>query len=315
MKKLFHILVTIFLILSFNGIAQSDSSEANRKIPSLNGHVFPTIGQFKNSFVTTSLQTSLGYGSTSSISIPGIILDGYEIFAFEGKILYVSMDVQYQQRFNSWLALFISYKMASRVGTDMSTILADGVNTINGGDIGWLMRIKQSKKFNLSGTIRLMNLTGSFINVSEYFDEIINNEPNPSVVKVIPATALGLGLQGAYAFNPTYGLQFHSEYAYGESFERGKTKGFFLVGVAGDMDFSPKYNVPVGLALGYTISSAPEIVMSDGGFSNLINAKIGYTKSNDFELGIQYTYYNVKLKSVDKKSFVSKLLLVLKFYF
>jgi hypothetical protein len=67
--------------------------------------------------------------------------------------------------------------------------------------------------------------------------------------------------------------------------------------------------------LGYAITSAPEIVMGDGGMSHLISGKIGYTGSDDFELGVQYTYYNVNLKSVDEKPFISKILLILKFYF
>lgn len=314
MKKLIYIIA--ISILFFNtGITQPETELIESKVPSLNGHAFPSLGPFRSSFITSSLHANLGFGNTSSIEIPGIILDDYELFAFEGKILFVSIDVQYQQRFNSWLALFVSFKMAGRLGTDMSTILADGVNTLSGGDIGWLVKIKQSRKFNLSGSIRLLSITGNFINVSDYFKDIIENNPNPSVIKKVPAKSIGIGIEGAYAFNPTFGLQFHTEYAYGESFVRGKTDGFFLAGVVGDIDFMPKHNVPVGLALGYTITSAPEIVMSDGGFSNLINAKIGYTGSKDFELGLQYTYYNVEIKSVEEKPFVSKFLLVLKFYF
>lgn len=295
--------------------AQTDIPDTKKKVPTLNGHTFPSSSHFNSSFITTNLHADLGFGTTSILKIPGIIIDDYEILAFEGKLLFFNMSVQYQQRFTPWLALYFTLQASGRVGTDMSTILADGVNTLSGGDIGWLIRITHNKKFNLSGTINVKNITGNFINVSDYFEDLINNVPDPRVSQTIPAMAVGVGIRGAYAFNPTFGLQFQGDYYYGESFIRSKTKGFFDAGVMGDMDFLPKHHTAVGLALGYGITTAPEIVMDADGLSHLITAKIGYTGSDDFELGIQYTYFNVELQSVEEKPFVSKILLLLKFYF
>ncbi len=126
---------------------------------------------------------------------------------------------------------------------------------------------------------------------------------------------IGLSSRGAYAFNPTIGLQANLEYAYGESLERGATKGYFSGGILGDIDFNPKYKVPLGLAFGYSLSSNPEIVMSDGGSANLFIGKIGYTRARDFELGLQFTYYSVYLESLSDNAFVSEMILTFKFYF
>ncbi len=314
MKKLIYIII-ITLICFDTGNAQSVPSSDETKLPKLGGHPFPSMGQFQGSFINTSLQANLGFGITSPVRIAGLVIDDHEIFSFEGQILFFSMNVKYQQRFNKWLALYISLKMAGRLGTDMSTILADGINTISGGDIGWLIRIMQGRKFNLAGTVNIQNLTGNFINVSEYFEEIINDNPNPTVVKKVPSLSIGLGLHGAYAFNSSFGLQFHANYAMGESFQRKESEGFYSFGIMGDIDFMPKQNVPVGLALGYTLTSAPEIVMSDGGIANLFSGKIGYTGSSEFELGLQYTFYKLNLKSIDKKTTVNTIMLLLKFYF
>jgi len=314
MKKLLYPIV-IFLLSITTGFSQNDTINPIRKIPSLNGHIFQTSSNLRSSFIATSLQAKMGAGITSKLKIPGIMIGDNEIFAFEGQILFVDLGVQYQQKFNSWLAFYATFNMAGRLGTDMSTIVADGVNTITGGEIGWLFRIKQTKKLNLSGTASIFNLTGNFINVSQYFQEIIDGNPYPSVVKKVPAMSAALGLRGAYAFNPTFGLQMQFDYAYGESFNRGKTKGYFSGGIIGDIDFNPKYNVPIGFGIGYTISSAPEVVMNEGGASNLFLAKIGYTGARDFDIGIQYTYYDVEIKSIDDTPFISKVLLLLKFYF
>lgn len=319
MKKFIY-LVVLSLISQTSLIAQSDESsvdsqQSEQLVPSLNGHTFLTTSYLRSSFITTNLQADLGFGLTSKLVLPGIMIGDLEILGFEGSIFFVDVNVAYQQRVTDWLAFYATFKLAGRLGTDMSTIVADGVNTLAGGNIGWLVRIHETEKFNLSGSISIVNITGSFINVSDYFQQVIDEVPYPSVIKKVPAMSIGLGLRGAYAFNPTYGIQFQARVAYGESLERGSTTAYFSGGILGDMNFMPKHNVPIGLALGYSNSSAPEVIMNNGGVANIFTGKVGYTGSDEFELGVQFTYYNVEIKSVESKPFVTKLLLTLKFYF
>lgn len=311
-------LINLFIIVSVCSMtvnAQSDESQAARKRPSLNGHMFPSTNYLRSSFVVTSLQADMGMGITSTLVLPGIEIGEKEILSFEGKILFADVDIQYQQRFTPWLSLYFSLRAAGRLGTNMSTILVDGLNTITGSDIGWLIRIWESNRLNLAGTIKLSTAAGSFINVLDYFEEIINNEPYPSVVKNITGLTAGLGLRGAYAFNPSYGIQFNLDYAYGESLQRVASQSYYLAGILGDLDFNPKQKVPIGLALGYTISTSPTYVMQDGGVSNIIVGKIGYTGSEDFDLGLQFNYRNIYLNSVADKPFIRTLLLNLRYYF
>ncbi len=77
----------------------------------------------------------------------------------------------------------------------------------------------------------------------------------------------------------------------------------------------PKHEVPINLALGYTLTTTPAIVMSEGGASNIITGKVGYSGSDEFELGAQFTYYNVDLKSLEEKPFITTIMLLLKLYF
>ena len=314
MKKLIYIIIITLMFLD-TGNAQSVETTIEKKVPTLDGHTFPSTGFIRNSFVNTSLNANIGFGLTSPVRIAGLVIDDYELFSFEGQILFLDIRVQYQQRFNEWLALFMSFHMAGRIGTDMSTILVDGVNTLVGGNIGWLIRLRQTRKFNLSTRVYIQNLTGNIINVSQYFEELINNDPNPTVLKKVPAMVIGAGIQGAYAFNSTFGMQFHAEGTYGESFQRGTSKAFYSFGILGDVDFMSKHKVPVGLALGYTLSSESEIVLQDGGFINMFSGRVGYTGSNDFELGLQFTYNKVHVDSVDQSISMTTLMLILKFYF
>ncbi len=85
--------------------------------------------------------------------MPGKTIGDYEIAGREGRIQYVDMDINYQQRFTPWLSLFFSIKMAARLGTNMPTLLVDGVNKLSAGEIGWLVRIVETDKFYLSGSV------------------------------------------------------------------------------------------------------------------------------------------------------------------
>jgi len=314
MKKKIYLII-ILLITANLAFTQSSDSKSDKKVPVLNGHTFPSTGYFKSSFINTSLQANIGFGQTPKLKIPGIRFDNIEILDFEGQILFIDVNIRYQQRFTPWLALYFSMNMTGRVGTDMSTIVADGVNTLSGGSIGWLIRIKEFKKLNLSASVEVKKVTGTFINVAGYIEDLINNDPNPTIYKKIPATLIGVGFRGAYAFNQTFGLQLLAEFSYGEALHRSNDQGYFTGGVIGDVDFNSKYSFPLGLSLGYTLTTSPEIIMDEGGTSNLFTTKLNYTGSDDFELGLQFNYYNVKLKSVDGKPYIKKVLLALKFYF
>lgn len=314
MKKLIYIF-TILFIGSGSLSAQSSEPVAEPKLPTLNGHKFLTSSYMRSSFISTSLQADLGFGITSTITTPGIDIGDYEILSFKGQLMFFDVDASYQQRFTPWLAMFFSMKASGRVGTDMSTIVADGINALGGGEIGWLIRIAHTNKLNLSTAISLTNITGNFINVSTYLDEVINNEPYPSVTKQVPSLFATAALRGAYAFNPSYGLQANIAYGYGESLERGNAQAYFAMGVLGDLDFNPKRQVPVGLGLGYTLSSAPAVVMNDGGTSSLFMGKIAYTGSDDFQLGLQFTFYKLGLNSMDENVSVSKVMLNFNFFF
>ncbi|HSG68046.1 MAG TPA: hypothetical protein VK994_05015 [Bacteroidales bacterium] len=314
MKKLIitiSILINCFIVV----IAQNSEAEAKGKIPSLNGHTFPNPILFKYSFISTSFHASFSYAKTNPIIFRGIKIGQAEAFEIEGQIVLLGVNVEYQQKFNNWLALRMSFMLTGRLGTEVNSILADGVNTFTGGEIGWLIRIMQNKKLNLSASVNVQNLTGNFINVSRYIQDIIDQNPNPAVIHKVPSLNVSAGVLGAYAFSPTFGIQFQGEYAYGESFTRESGRGYYLAGILGDVDFMPRYEFPVGLSLGYTFSSAPNIVMSEGGMAHLYSSRIRYTGAKDFDLGLQYSFYTLEFNNIEDKPMLNSATLLLKFYF
>lgn len=316
MKKILIIFSMLCIgLMQIQAQENLNNKSKNNRVHILNEHRFLSPSQFKSSFITTSLHTRLGFGSTNPITIPGIKVGQHEISQFQGQIFYFNMFVEYQQRFRPWLAMYATFGFNGRIGGDMSTILADGINTLSGGEVGWLIRLLDSKSFNLSANINVQNLKGNFINVVGYFEEIIDDNPYPSAVKSVPALSIEYGLLGAWGISPTFGLQFHSEMGYGESFERDKTKVYYSTGITFDADLMPKYKVPIGFLAGYGLSSSPEVLMNNSGVSQMISFKTAYTGSVDYELGVQYSLRTLKINSINNNTVFHNGLLVLKFYF
>ena len=90
MKTKLHIVVALFFGITYTCFAQ-DSPNSKRLVPTLNGHSFLTSSILKSSFVNTSLQANLGFGTAADVKIPGIIIGQEEIFGFEGNILFFDM--------------------------------------------------------------------------------------------------------------------------------------------------------------------------------------------------------------------------------
>jgi hypothetical protein len=313
MKRVSIIICVAFMAIGLFGQDKVEISDSKREI--LNGHTFQSLSYFRTSFTSTHLAANIGFGSTPALKIGSIAIDSIQLFEFEGQVVFVDIAVRYQQRFTPWLAMYLQGNMAGRLGTDMSTILADGVNTMTGFKIGWLIRVYQNKKLNLSANVHVSSASANFINVTQYFEDLINNVPNASVSQTVPAMAIDVGIMGAYAINPAWGLQFFGDIAYGESFERGRSQSYYNAGIEGEIDFNPNYKVPIGLALGFVATNNPESVSDNSGFSNIFIGKIGYTGSKEFELGLQFSYFDVNLRSVENEVYVFKTMLMLKFFF
>jgi hypothetical protein len=313
MKKIITALCLVLFAYGLTGQTQEETPAIKREV--LNGHTFQQLSYFRTSFTSTHLNANIGFGSTPTLKISTIEIDSIKLFEFEGQVVFVDVAVRYQQRFTPWLSMYLQGNMAGRLGTDMSTILADGINTLTGFEIGWLIRFYQSQKLNLSANVHVANANANFINVSKYFEDLLEGVPNPALTRKIPAMAIDVGVIGGWAINQAWGLQFFGDVAFGESFQRGRNQVYYNTGIQGEIDFNPDYRVPVGLAVGYVATNNPESISSESGFSSIFMGKIGYSGSEEFELGVQFSYFDVSLRSVEQKVFVFKTMLMLKFFF
>jgi len=278
--------------------------EETNKIPELNGHTFVPSTFFEDPFMKSTLMLSVGFGATGEYKYPLFEVDDDQIYGIKGQLIFVTVGLEYQQKIQDWVALFIKYRLAARVGTNVGSILAEGFTSINSFNIGWKIRLLEREKIKLSTLFGISNYNGTFLSVSKFVDDVINNQPYPSLVTNTPALNGNLGFQFAYGISELLGLKINYLNSIGESLERGETAYYFSFGTGVDLNLYQKHNVPLGFSLNYLLSSRPEQVYRESGYSNSISLKFAYTGTNDFILGLQTLYTSIPV-SEDLENFGS----------
>ncbi len=306
------IFMTVFFIFICMGVrAQSDST----KRPSLGEHVFTPVTYSNLPFTNTYFSTLTGLGQTLNLTHQIDLPDNIQLGGLSGEVTFMDMGFAYQQRVRDWLAAYISLNVSARLGTQLQSILTQGFSTISSVDIGWHIRLAKGNKFALSTIVELQNNQGSIISIMGFIRDIINDHPNPEITRNVPVLAAVTGLRFAYGLNDLVGFKVSSDLAYGETYTPGKN-GFAFSGSAGiDLDFYPRYSLPVGFVLNYSTTSMPDFVFVDGKQAQIIRGKIAYTKASDFSLGIEFSFMKVPMVNMDKPPSVSSVALTARYYF
>ncbi len=302
----------ILWLVLFSGKVYAQESE--NKIPELHGHSFVYMSNLKYPFAKTIFTSNLGIGSANNLSYNIRDINGQPIIGVKGSLTFAHLSFDYQQRIRDWIALYLYGGLSARLGSDVFSLLSQGINTVSSFRIGWLIRISKGEKYALSGTIGLNNSSGTFINIKRFVQDIINQVPNPSITTDAPILLGDFGLQFAYAFNQVIGLNLDGGLSFGESFDRKDADLRYAMKGAFDFNFI-KYRVPIGLVLGYTLASQPELVYTDKGTAHIFGFKLSYTGTKDFLIGLEASQMNIPLEDVDQKSQFKVGMISIRYYF
>jgi hypothetical protein len=295
-------IVTLHLSLLLYISTNSYGQEEINKIPELNGHVFVPNTYIVDPFMNSTFHLGVGFGSTGEYKYPIFDVDDKDIYGISGQLIFVTVALGYQQKIQDWVALYVNLSLAARVGTNIGSILAEGFSSINSFNLGWKIRLLERDKVKLSTLFGISNYNGTFLSISKFIEDIIDNQPYPSLVTNTPALNGNLGFQFAYGISELFGIKMNYLNSVGESLERGETAYYFSFGTGIDLNFYQKNDVPIGFSLAYLLSSRPEQIFRESGLSNGLNFKIAYTGTDDFVLGLQ-TYYTKLPVSQDRGNF------------
>jgi hypothetical protein len=302
----------IFLLILTAGLVYSQ--EEINKIPEINDHVFTYLSNIKYPFTNTTFTTNLGIGSADNLSYKIGNINGQPIFGVNGNLTFAHLSFDYQQRIRDWIALYMIGGLTTRLGTDVFSLLSQGVNSVSTFRIGWLIRIADGEKYALSGTIGLNNSSGTFINIRKFVEDIVNQVPGPSITTEVPILLGDFGLQFAYGFNQVIGMNLDGNLSFGESFDRADSDLRYALKAAFDFNFI-KYQVPLGLLLSGSLISQPELVYTENGTASILGVKLSYTGTRDFLLGVETSRMSIPLEDVNEKSHFKVATISIRYYF
>lgn len=307
-----YVFAVIIIMAGFNTMfAQS----RDVKTPSLKTHQFIPISGIHLPNTGTKLGTYIGGGKTVNFTLPLLELENGHVIGLKGDILFVDALINYQQRVRDWLAVYVRYHKAARLGTEVQSVLAQGYNSINSFEIGWKFKLLEYDEFMLSTSIEMQNHSGQFTNILGYVKDLINNHPDPSITEKIPVITGGGGIHMAYGINDLFGVAFVTEVAYGETYTRGENGVRFNSGLAFDVNFKERFSIPVGLAVASYLTSQPELVYVDKSMAKLLVFKLAYTGASDFSLGLEWSVMKSPMPNVENEPMVQMVGLSSRYYF
>jgi len=299
------------IMMSSVGLFASGPDSIYRKVPSLGHHTFIPLDKNFNPFITSQLKIMVGTAQTESFDVAQILFNGKDIYTLAGNIFFSSVIIDYQQKVKDWLAVYIRYSLAARFGTEFSSLYTEGLNTLSGKEIGWLIKVADRPKHLLTANLEISDQRANFLNI----DRLLLNLVEDTIITVsenIPALFGSVGLRYAYAPNDLFGFTIAGDMAYGESFIRQKTGLYFQGGFTAEINLNNRTGIPVGIAIKNLYTNIPSFNQISNKAINISGLKLAYTGGNDFVIGIDASWSRLPSKSND---YLDTLLLLLQLNF
>jgi hypothetical protein len=312
----------IILLLQFDLLSAGENSMTGNKyctFPTLGNHRFVVNHHIRDPFMKTYIRNTLGMGRAFSMEIPILEIDGKTIRGVRGDLLFLTLEFEYQYAVKHWLAMYGKFQVLGRLGNGMQALLAQGVTMSIDFELGWMFKILQTKTSMVSGTLNLINSSGTFIDIYDFIQKIIEEggiTPDNELVQSRPFLRGGGGLRYARALTTMVGLILSSELAYGESVDRRiENKLYYNLGVSFDLDIKRKTGVPMGFVLGYKLDSFPSGGDKSIGNVNLTLLRIAYIGREDFLLSLDLSWIRLPLLRTNQNLDGSSASVNMKYFF
>ena len=290
-----RLIIVFLLLLEVSSVFGQTRRDEPPKIPTLNGHRFLDNRLVFNSWSNSSFKLYVGYGDSQRLPLQSLDLGDTVLTTSNGSLAFATLGVNYEQRIKDWLSFYLSVGGTARVGLETRGLLTQGLNTYIGYQLGWKIKIWENERNRLAGRLGIYNYEANFINVLQYVLDVINNNPNASVSQDVPALQTFMGLMYAHSFGPLIGIQAEATLGIGDSFIRDdeSTDVTYGLGIAADLNLYPKTKVPLGLSLGYSLNSTPEVNLESSSVTSIFSYQLAYTGTSDFIISLDFTSFKL----------------------
>jgi hypothetical protein len=250
--------------------------------PTLAGHTFVSTDLVPDAFVRTYARTSLGAAISQSVDYPPIVVGADTLKVLNGSLNYATLGLEYQGLLRDWIAARISLGLVTRLGTQGASLVREGITLVQGYDFGFLIRLRQTDKTSLCGTVGAANQWVTQVDVEQYRQDVANGVPNAKLVDYVPAVRTNAGLRYAWAASPSFGVTALGQTTYGDAPQRHDlTSWGWDLGVSLDYDLAPSHHIPFGAALASRLTSAPGLTNTSNGNSSQTVLRLAYAGRND----------------------------------
>jgi len=284
-----HVVLAALVVTLFCLVAPRTSAQEGPR-PTLGGHMFVSTDLVPDALVRTYVRNSLGYTMTPEFDYPPVIVGGDTLLALDGSLAYAILGMEYQQRLEDWIALRVGFGVRTRLGTQMSSLVSEGVNVTTGLELGWLVRLRETDRTALAATLDFTRQTLTLIDVRQFAEDVVNGEPDASLIDDVPTVRTTGGLRFAWAASRPVGVTLLVEGSYGQSPRRDEVDSWeYGLGASVDIDGAPAWGVPIGLAFAYRQTSLPVLTRTDNGNVRQTLMRIAYTGKPDFLIALDVT--------------------------
>ena len=312
--NLSKIIATIVAALIFQSNISAQEDKENN-VPQLNDHFFIPVTVLPSPFINSYFRTSLGVAQSGEFENVVLEIDGEKIIGLRGTLLFADLDFEYQQKIKDWIALYFNYNLTARLGTELQSLLTQGVNTVSTFRIGWLVRILETEKFLLSADLQVNNHSATFISISEFVKDLVMDSVVTSISRQVPMLNMNGGIRFAYSINRTFGVQGFADLGYGDSYRRGESDFIYRLGCAVDANLAFTTKVPLGFSAFYMSSSLPDYVHVAGKSAINTGLKISYTAGQHYNFGIELSRLRIPIPNVAEKVNSTSVFVSSRYYF
>ena len=177
--------------------------------PRLGKHLFSPLAGQSLPMVRTFTTANLGGGVSSGVKIPVVVVGGRPVNANVGSLAVLMAHARHEQAIKPWMSFYAEFGITGRLGTNVTSLLAQGINTAIGFDIGWKVRILEDDEWSVVTGLSLKD--ASFVNIDAigWAESIIDSGFVGSDVPLLdtkPALRATWTSGAAHSFNEMFGV-------------------------------------------------------------------------------------------------------------
>jgi hypothetical protein len=303
------------LTLSSSHLRAQDITHGTLKRPALGGHTFLSNDFVPDPFVRSFVRQSLGVAQALDLQFPLGIVGDDTLTILEGDLSFAVLDLEYQHAVKDWLAARGRVNLRTRLGTDGTALLSEGVQVSTGFEFGWLLRLVQTDRVVLSASADVSRSSFTVVDFRQFLEDVIAQAEDPQLADQVPMVRGTGGLRFAWGASPLFGLTALVEVGYGDAARRDREGNvIYTLGTVLDFDFGAVSPVPIGVGLGYRQSSVVQQVDAESDTRSAV-VRLAYTGRPDFVIALDVLGNTVRDASLAEPVKSVGALLAMRYYF